>query len=57
MALRLRSLRWFVWADEGQDLVEYGLLAALIVIFAIGAVTAVGQQIDVVLWQVIAATF
>jgi Flp pilus assembly pilin Flp len=46
------------WArsDEGQDLLEYAMLCALIALVALGAVTAVGNQINTVLWQVIAAS-
>jgi Flp pilus assembly pilin Flp len=43
--------------EEGQDLLEYGLLVALIAIFAIGAVTSVGQTINTVFWQSIASNF
>ena len=43
--------------EEGQDLLEYGLLAALIAIVAIGAVTAVGQTINNVFWKSIATNF
>jgi pilus assembly protein Flp/PilA len=32
--------------DEGQDLLEYALLVALIAIVAIGAVTAAGVTVD-----------
>lgn len=42
--------------DEGEDLVEYGLLVALIAVIAITAVTTVGQRINTVFWQAIAAT-
>jgi Flp pilus assembly pilin Flp len=42
-------------SDDGQDLLEYGLLAALIAIIALGAVTAVGNTISVVFWNAIAA--
>ena len=35
----------FPSAEEGQDLLEYGLLAALIAIVAIGAVTAAGTSV------------
>ena len=52
---RLRT-RWWL-PDHGQDLIEYGILMALIAVFAMAAVTAVGAQIDAVLWQAIAATF
>ena len=43
--------------EEGQDLLEYGLLAALIALVAMGAVTAVGQTIYSVFWQSIANNF
>ena len=41
--------------EEGQDLLEYGLLAALIAIVALGAVTALGNTITGVFWNAIAA--
>jgi pilus assembly protein Flp/PilA len=44
-------------SEDGQDLLEYGLLAALIAIVAIGAVTTVGNTINTVFWQVIASNF
>jgi Flp pilus assembly pilin Flp len=47
---RFRAVRT---EDHGQDLLEYGLLAALIAIVALGAVTAVGQTIYTVFWQTI----
>ena len=40
--------------EDGQDLLEYALLVALIVLVAIGAVTAVGQTIYDVFWKGIA---
>lgn len=43
--------RKFPTSEEGQDLLEYGLLAALIAIFALGAVAAVGQTIYSVFWK------
>jgi Flp pilus assembly pilin Flp len=43
--------------DEGQDLLEYGLLMALIAIFAMGAVSALGNTINTVFWQTIATNF
>ena len=42
---------------DGQDLLEYGPLMALIAIVAIGAVTAVGNTINNVFWQTIAQNF
>jgi Flp pilus assembly pilin Flp len=49
--LRLRR------SEEGQDLLEYGLLAALIAIVALGAVATVGETIMTVFWQTIANNF
>ena len=43
--------------EKGQDLLEYGLLTALIAIVAIGAVTAVGNTINTVFWTAIANNF
>ena len=42
-------------SEEGQDLLEYGLLAALIAIIALGAVTTVGNTIQTVFWSAIAS--
>ena len=42
--------------EEGQDLLEYALLCALIALVALGAVTTVGNTINTVFWQVIAQT-
>ena len=44
-------------SEDGQDLLEYGLLAALIAIVALGAVSALGQSIYNVFWKGIAASF
>ena len=49
--LRLRR------SEDGQDLLEYGLLKALIAIFAMGAVATIGQTINGVFWDAIAASF
>lgn len=40
--------------EEGQDLLEYGLLAALIALVALGAVSTLGRTIYNVFWQAIA---
>ena len=40
--------------EEGQDLLEYALLCALIALIAFGAVQTVGTTIDTVFWQAIA---
>ena len=42
--------------DEGQDLLEYSLLVALIAIVALGAIQAVGNTINNVFWSAIAAS-
>jgi Flp pilus assembly pilin Flp len=44
-------------SEEGQDLLEYGLLAALIALVAFGAVAGVGSTIYTVFWKTIAAAF
>ena len=43
--------------DDGQDLLEYGLLAALVAVVALGAVQTVGNTINTVFWKVIATNF
>jgi pilus assembly protein Flp/PilA len=43
--------------EDGQDLLEYGLLAALIAIIALGAVSTVGNVINTVFWTTIASSF
>ncbi len=57
MAHVLIAVGRFVRRDDGQDLLEYGLLTVLIAIAAIAAVTAVGSTINNVFWQTIAQTF
>ena len=42
--------------EHGQDLLEYGLLAALIALVALAAVATVGNTIQTVFWNAIAAT-
>jgi pilus assembly protein Flp/PilA len=44
-------------SEEGQDLLEYGILMALIGVLAIGAVTTLGNTVNTVFWQVIASNF
>ena len=39
--------------EDGQDLVEYGLLAALISVAVFGAVSGVGNAVLTTLWSVI----
>jgi len=47
----------FARSEDGQDLIEYGLLAALIAIVAIGAVSTLGQTIYTVFWKTIETNF
>ena len=43
--------------DDGQDLLEYGLLMVLIAIAALAAVRGLGQTIQNVFWSSIAQNF
>ena len=47
----LVAVRRLVRHEDGQDLLEYGLLAVLIAILAMGAVSALGQTILNVFWK------
>ena len=47
----------FARREEGQDLLEYALLAGLVAMFAIVGVRAVGTTAENVLWQTIAQNF
>ena len=55
--LRRITVGRFRREEEGQDLLEYGLLTALIAIIAIGAVAALGNTINTVFWTAIANNF
>jgi Flp pilus assembly pilin Flp len=57
MTYVISAVARFVHRDDGQDLLEYGLLVVLIAIFALGAVTTVGNAINSVFWQPIAQNF
>jgi pilus assembly protein Flp/PilA len=43
--------------ENGQDLLEYGLLAVLIAIVVMTGVTTLGQTINGFFWQTIAQNF
>jgi Flp pilus assembly pilin Flp len=45
------------YEDDGQDLLEYGLLAVLIAVVALAGVATLGQQISSVFWNNIAQSF
>jgi Flp pilus assembly pilin Flp len=54
--LRMANRRFHL-SEDGQDLLEYGLLVALIAVVALGAVSTVGRTIYTVFWQTIASNF
>jgi pilus assembly protein Flp/PilA len=54
MALITR-LRAFVNHDEGQDLLEYALLVALIALVAVGAITLAGTNVNAIFGRIAAA--
>jgi Flp pilus assembly pilin Flp len=41
--------------DDGQDLIEYGLLVALIAVIAVVAVGNVGAAVNTLFWQTFAS--
>ena len=49
----MRFLQRLLQLNEGQDLLEYALLAALIAVAAVGAVGVLGDHINSVFWQTI----
>jgi len=51
----IARLKKFAHADEGQDLLEYALLVALIAIVAVGAVTAAGNTVNGIFTSIAAA--
>ena len=57
MMLRQLAGTRFRRSEDGQDLLEYGLLMALIAVFALGAVATLGNTISTVFWSAIASNF
>ena len=57
MQRMLAAVNRLVVRDDGQDLLEYGLLAVLIAVVVMAAITTLGTQINTVLWQTIANNF
>jgi len=49
---RLQSL---ARGDEGQDLLEYALLVALIALVAVGAITLAGKNVNSIFGQIATA--
>ena len=44
-------VRRLLTKDDGQDLLEYGLLAVLIAVVAVSGVSAVGNRLMDVFWR------
>ena len=55
MIERLGRFRRLLTDGEGQDLLEYSMLVALIAILAVGAVSTLGNTVHTVFWLTIAA--
>jgi Flp pilus assembly pilin Flp len=55
MNIVMAAVRRLMAREDGQDLVEYGLLAALIAIAAIIGVSYLGDTLNLVFWRTIAA--
>jgi len=53
--MTVACLRRLARRNDGQDLLEYGLLASLIAMAVMAALAMVGDVIDNVLWRAIAA--
>jgi Flp pilus assembly pilin Flp len=53
----MNYLRRITRRDDGQDLLEYGLLASLIAIFALATLRLVADSITNVFWGAIAVKF
>jgi len=52
----MQALRRWMRTESGQDLLEYGLLASLIALLALGAVTMIGEHMYRFYWQAIGAS-
>jgi len=48
MTTLIAHMRTFWVREEGQDLLEYALLVALIALVAVGAVTAAGTNVNAI---------
>lgn len=51
----IAGLKKFARADEGQDLLEYALLVALIALVAVGAITLAGANVNTIFGRIAAA--
>jgi len=57
MAHVLAALERLAHDGDGQDLLEYGFLAALIAIVVMAGVSTLGNTINTFFWQAIAQNF
>jgi Flp pilus assembly pilin Flp len=51
MAQMMTAIGRLVLRDDGQDLLEYALLTALIAMVAVAAITTLGSTITTVFWS------
>ena len=52
MSMLINYVKSFTTQEEGQDLLEYALLVALIALIAIGAVTAAGGAVNTIFQKI-----
>ncbi|HSC27321.1 MAG TPA: Flp family type IVb pilin [Vicinamibacterales bacterium] len=52
MSMLLNYVKSFARDEEGQDLLEYALLVALIALIAIGAVAMAGQSVNTIFTEI-----
>jgi pilus assembly protein Flp/PilA len=50
----INRIKTFASNDEGQDLLEYALLVALIALVAVGAITLAGKNVNTIFGNVAA---
>ena len=55
MSQLVAFVKSFARNEEGQDLLEYALLVALIALVAVGAVTAAGLKVNTIFNQIATA--
>jgi pilus assembly protein Flp/PilA len=55
MSQLVNLVKWFRRDEEGQDLLEYALLVALIALIAIGAVQMAGESVSAIFTRVATA--
>jgi Flp pilus assembly pilin Flp len=55
MVYLVKLVSWLHREEDGQDLLEYALLVALIALVAVGAVTAAGVRVDAIFKAIVTA--